>query len=301
MLYYSAYNLGIGSEIPLPEFATADRGGDVEVRLQRPQTLTGDRSIVWGADSPMEADFRYPGAGRFLVRGGESVAIVPEPNVDVALLRLYVQGMIFAALLHQRGLFVLHGSIVHIDGCAVGFLGPVGSGKSTLAAGFHARGCPVAADDNAAIDLRPPTPIVLPAFPSLKLYPEIASALGYNRAALRVMHGSQTKRAHSVASGFDARPAALRAVYVLDRGAASDIRRLSAVEAVVEMIRHSVPTRWGVAGDGRHLTMCSQLASVLPAFRVRTFSSLAEIPSIIDTIRDHCARFTSAAREGTVV
>jgi hypothetical protein len=301
MLYYSAYNLEISSEIPLPEFAVSDRGGDVEVRLRRPEALTGDRTILWGADSPMEADFRYPGAGRFLVRGGDSVAVVPEPNVDLALLRLYVQGMIFAALLHQRGLFVLHGSIVHIDGCAIGFLGPVGAGKSTLAAGFHARGYAVAADDNAAIELHRSPPIVLPAFPSLKLYPAIASALGYNRAALRVMHGSQAKRAHSVASGFDARPAPLRAVYVLDRGAASGIHRLPAVEAVVEMIRHSVPTRWGVAGDGRHLQMCSQLAAVLPAFRVRTFSSLDEIPSLVETIRDHWARFAAAPAGGSSV
>lgn len=300
MLYYSAYNLGIGSDIPLPEFATADRGGDVEVRLKRPRPLTGNKSILWDA-SPMEADFRYPGAGRFLVRRGESVAIVPEPNVDLPLLRLYVQGMIFAALLHQRGLFVLHGSIVHIGGSAIGFLGPVGAGKSTLAAGFHARGYPVAADDNAAIDLRQSPPVVLPAFPSLKLYPEIASALGYKRAALRVMHGSQIKRAHSIASGFHVKPAPLRAVYVLDRGAAPGVRPLTTVETVVEMIRHSVPTRWGVAGDGRHLKMCSQLAAVLPAFRVRTFGSLEEIPSIIDQIGDHSARFTGAAPEGSGV
>jgi hypothetical protein len=298
MLYYSAYNLGIGSDIPLPEFARADRGGDVEVRLSRPQPLTGSRSILWDANSSAEVDFRYPGAGRFLVQSGRIVTIVPERNVDLPLLRLYVQGMVFAGLLHQRGLFVLHASIVHIGRFAIGFLGPVGAGKSTLAAGFHARGFPVAADDNAAIDLRRSPPTVAPAFPSLKLYPDVAAELGYSRSSLQIMHRSQTKRAHAITSGFHAEPAGLRAVYILDREAPPVVRRLSPVESVVEMIRHSVPTRWGVAGDARHLKMCSQLAAVLPAFRVRTFHNLTEIPSTIDMIADHCAQFL-AATEGS--
>jgi len=190
----------------------------------------------------------------------------------------------------------LHSSIVQVGGCAIGFLGPVGAGKSTVAAGFHARGYPVAADDNAAIDLRQSPPVVLPAFPSLKLYPAVAAVLGYDEAALRAMHGSQTKRAHAIASGFHERPAPLRAVYILDRAAAPGVQRLSSVETVVEMIRHSVPTRWGVAGDGRHLKMCSRLAGVLPAFRVRTFGSLSEIPSIIDTIAEHARQFAGAEK-----
>ncbi|HUB79592.1 MAG TPA: hypothetical protein VMB03_12375 [Bryobacteraceae bacterium] len=298
MLYYSAYNLGIGSEIPLPEFAPADRGGDVEVRLSPPQPVTGSRSILWDAGSPVEVDFRYPGAGRFVVRHGRSVTIVPEQNVDLPLLRLYVQGMVFAALLHQRGLFVLHASIVQIGSSAIGFLGPVGAGKSTLAAGFHARGYPVAADDNAAIDLHHCPPTVMPAFPSLKLYPAVAAELGYSRSSLRIMHQSQTKRAHAITTGFHAQPAGLRAVYILDRGAPPAVRRLSPVETVVEMIRHSVPTRWGVAGDAPHLKMCSQLAGVLPAFRVRTFHNLPEIPFLIDTIAEHSAQFL-AESEGS--
>jgi hypothetical protein len=77
------------------------------------------------------------------------------------------------------------------------------------------------------------------------------------------------------------------------------VHPLSTVETVVEMIRHSVPTRWGVAGDGRHLKMCARLAAVLPAFRVRTFASLAEIPSLIDEIAGHCARFAGAVPEGS--
>jgi hypothetical protein len=166
-------------------------------------------------------------------------------------------------------------------------VGPVGAGKSTLASGFYGRGYAVVADDNAAIDLRATRPTVLPAFPSLKIYPAVADALGYNSASLRPMHDTQIKCAQPVADGFTTTPMPLDGIYVLDREAAPGVRRLSVVEAVTELIRHSVPTRWGAAGDGAHLRMCATLAGRVPAFRVRTFGNLQEIQSVLDRIQSH--------------
>ncbi len=69
------------------------------------------------------------------------------------------------------------------------------------------------------------------------------------------------------------------------------MNRLSAVETMRELIRHSVPTRWGVEGDGNHLKMCAQLANLVPVYRVRTFHNLREIRGVLDRILKH--------REGT--
>jgi hypothetical protein len=63
--------------------------------------------------------------------------------------------------------------------------------------------------------------------------------------------------------------------------------RLSPIETMMELIRHSVPTRWGVAGDGRHLRMCSQVAKTVPLFRVGTFRELSQIPTIAREIEKH--------------
>jgi hypothetical protein len=297
MMHYFAYNLRITSEIPLPELPPSDCGGDVEVRLNPPRELAPARSISWSSVSPAESRFCYPGAGRFVIREGRSIEVTPEPNVDLELLRLYVEGMMLAALLDQRGYFVLHASIVNIGGYAIGFVGPVGAGKSTLAAGFHARGRPVAADDNAAVDLSGSDPMILPGFPSVKIYPEIAIALGYSRESLRSMHSSQIKQARSVSGGFAEQPLPLGAIYVLDRDAAAGVCPLSAMEPLVELIRHSVPTRWGVAGDGAHLHKCSRLSQSVPLFRLRTFTGLPEIAEVLDRIEDHCSRFAGTMVE----
>ncbi|MDR3701283.1 MAG: hypothetical protein P4L56_16675 [Candidatus Sulfopaludibacter sp.] len=291
MLYYSAYNLRIGSEIPLLELPPAQTGGDVDIRLTEARPLDGTQSIQWRANPGAEARFSYPRAGQFQVCGGREVIVTPEPGAESALLRLYVQGMMLAAILHQRGLFVLHASIVSAGGRCFAFVGSVGAGKSTMASGFHARGYSVVADDNAALSLRNSPPTVLPAFPSLKIYPEVAAALGYSRSYLRPVHESQVKHAQPVLDGFSSGPVPLDAIYVLDREAAAEVSRLSAVETMRELIRHSVPTRWGVEGDGTHLQMCAQLANLVPVYRVRTFHNLQEIRAVLDRILKH--------REGT--
>lgn len=287
MLYYSAYSLRIGSEIPLLELQPADVGGDVDIRLKAARPLNSPQSIQWNGDFRKIASFSYPKAGRFQVRDGRQVIVTPEPGAGSALLRLYVQGMMLAALLHQRGLFVLHSSIVCRNGLGIAFVGPVGAGKSTLASGFHARGYTVVADDNAAIDLGRTPPTVLPAFPSLKVYPDVAAALGYNPASLHPVHDSQVKRAQPVPEGFTTTPVPLAAIYILDREVEPVVSRLTPLETVTELIRHSVPTRWGVAGNGAHLKMCAALASRVPAFRVRTFATLQEIQGVIDRIQSH--------------
>ena len=284
MFYHCAFQLRIASEVPLPELPSFGHGGDVEICLRTPQAVVGRRSIEWnGTDGT--ARFTFPGAGSFLVRDGNRVLVTPDLPTDLALLRLYLQGMMLAALLSQRGYFVLHASVVQMGNSAIAFVGPVGAGKSTLAAALRARGYTVVADDNAAIDLA--NLAVLPAFPSLKVYPEIARALGYDPDALEPMHASQIKRAQNLDSGFATHSIPLDRVYVLSRSKRSDIRRLTPVEAVKELILDSVPARWGISGDASNLAMCGQIAGCIPLYAIQTFSDLPGITEVANRIEDH--------------
>jgi HPr Serine kinase C-terminal domain len=285
-MFYSAYNLFIRSDLALPELAAGDRGGDVEIRLAPSGSPVKERTLEWQDSPEPRAVMSFPGAGTFEIRNGREITITPDPGADPGLLRLYVQGMMLAAILHQRGHFVLHSSVVNIAGSAIALIGTVGAGKSSTAAALHARGHSIVADDNAAIDVASPEFDVLPAFPVLKLYPAIAESLGYQRNPC--MHASHGKQAQSV-SISDA-PLSLKTVYVLDREAPEEIARLSAIEAVTEFIRHSVPTRWGATGDGNHLRKCVQLAAQLPVYRVRSFTLLSELPALASALEAHSAR-----------
>jgi hypothetical protein len=285
LFYYRAYGLRIQSDIPLPELPSCASGCDVAVRVTPPAPAPQSRSIEWD-QAGREARFFFPAAGTFVVRGGSEVLVTPEMQADSLLLRLYVQGMMLAAVLAQRGLFVLHSSVVNLNGQAVAFIGPVGGGKSSFASAFHSLGCPVLADDNAAIRMGP-NPSVIPGFPSLKLYPAVAEAIGYSAAQLQPIHESQPKQAQAVEHGFSTHSLALQGIYSLDREARCELSRLTPVEAIQELIRHSVPSRWGARCDGLHLKTCAALATTVPMFRVRTFRRLDEIAGLARRIHQH--------------
>jgi hypothetical protein len=291
---YSAYGLAIRSEVPLPEFPVltltpGDEPVDVSVVYGKGNDwidpVRNERSF-WSI-LPGEAQFWFQGVGGFLVRGGREIIISPEPGIEQSLLRMYVEGMMMACLLHQRGLYVLHASVVQIGDYGIAFLGHIGAGKSSMAAALHARGHAVVTDDNAAIDLSNPAPLVTPAFPFVKVFPEIAISLGYADDSLAVMHASQLKRSRSVSRAFPERPIPLRRIYILTRDNADGITRLSLPETTLELIRNSVPTRWRQPGDAAHLRHCGRFARAIPAWRVRTFDTLPALPELANRIEAH--------------
>jgi hypothetical protein len=292
MFRYSAYGLTIRSQLPLPEFPVL-AGGEQEVDVAV-EYGPGDDWINpvrhershWSI-LPGVARFWFQGVGGFLVRGGSKLIVSSEPGIEQSLLRMYVEGMMMACLLHQRGFFVLHASVVQFADYCVAFLGHVGAGKSSMAAALHARGHAVVTDDNAAMDVSSHAPLVTPAFPFVKVFPEIAISLGYEDQSLTVMHSSQIKRSRSVSRAFPQHPLPLRRIYVLTRDGSAGMARLSRPEATLELIRNSVPTRWRQPGDATHLQHCGRFGSLIPAWRVRTFDTLSGLPELARHIEEH--------------
>jgi hypothetical protein len=284
---YSAFGLRIRSEIPLPEFERISIDGDgcdVTVAVHRGEQWSKESS--WSVNTH-EARFWYPNVGSFRVMRGSEIIVGPEPYVDDALLRMYVEGMMFATLLYQRGYFVLHASVVRIGDSCVAMLGHVGAGKSSTAAALYARGHAVVSDDNAAISFTGDVPMIRPAFPYVKMFSGVAASLGYHPGALHRMHSSQPKFASDVSAAFPRSPVRLAGIYVLSRDAAESVTSLNATETTIELVRNSVPTRWKLPGTADHLRQSTELARRIPAYRVRTFTRLEELPVLAETIERH--------------
>jgi hypothetical protein len=290
VFHYFAYNLSVRSEICLPELPSGLPGHGLEVRLAPVARATEPRTIEWREAPAREARFSFPGVGSFLVRAGSEIIITPDAGADHDIFHLYVEGLMLASALHQRDFLVLHASVIDLNGRAIALMGPIGAGKSTFASTFLARGHRIVADDNAALASGDDTPRVLPAFPSLKVYPDVARSLGHSDLVLRPMHRSQAKHAQPVNGAFSLSPLPLEAIYVLDREADTAVSELSTLDSLTELIRHSVPTRWGVSGNARHLMLCASLVRKVTIFRVRTFSALSEITAIADRIERHADR-----------
>jgi hypothetical protein len=285
MFSYRAYGLDILSDFPMPEFHPLANGrGDVAIRLEpcEPPLHMADDSYV--EVQPGEAFLKYQRAGVFRIRNGREIAISPAPGADLALVRLYLVGKVFATLLYQRGLLVLHASAIDVDGQAVCFIGNCHFGKSSLAASLHRGGCRVVADDVTAVDLSAKRPFAIPAFPQLKVDPAVAGLLGYDTESLVELHPLEPRRGLRLTSGFDPAPLPVGLIYLLEPNSVAE-QPLGPQDLLIELIRNSFPARLNTSGGAPHLLQCAQLARLAPAMRLGRDDARSPSSELADRIR----------------
>lgn len=292
MFSYYAYGLGIHSTLPLPEFLAAPVRRDVSVRVQRNgRPALGASSHQWRFRVTLEETILpFKDVGVFTVRGGREIHVMPAPSADDDLIRLYIVGTIMAALLYQRGFFVLHASTVEVEGGVIAFLGASGWGKSSIAAALYTRGHGIVADDVTAVDLNSATASVIPALPQLKLSGEVASCLGYDGESLYRLHPLEVKYGFRITDRFAQSPLPLRCIYVLAKDTAHAIEPIRPSEAMVELVRHSYPTRLLQPGGPTHFRQCARLVKDIPIYRLKRSNSIAALPDLAQLVEEHLAR-----------
>ena len=221
--YYTAYNLIIASELPSPQLVPLPENEeipdiDVHIRIGTvPEELEDavSKGVLYQA-KPNEFLLHLQDIGGFWVRDGKEIIIEPAQKATDDEVRLFLFGSAFGALLHQRGLLVLHASAIETERGAVLFVGASGNGKSTTAAAFHQRGYSVLSDDVCVIILDDENnPVVLPAFPQIKLWADTAKELAHETASLRKVRPQLEKYALMLDEGFVTTPRPLYAVYAL--------------------------------------------------------------------------------------
>jgi hypothetical protein len=307
MFCYTAYGLGICSEMVLPELgepvtpmATGSSApADIAIRTgvvdrSRPKSAAGDDDTWVSCD---EACFHYPSAGTFRMTRGREVVVEPAAGAHASELRLILLGPALAVLLHQRGLLVLHASAVALAADvarrpspersrgAVAFLGDKGAGKSTTAAAMHARGHGLIADDLVAVDLSGAVPHVWPGFPHLKLWPEAAASTLDDRqtvANLARVHPQVEKRSRPIRGEFPRARLPLAAIYVLADGHYEAAEPAGPQEAFLQLVRHSYlaqilqMTQTGAA----HFRQVTQLARSVPVRQLVRRRDLGGLPTL---------------------
>jgi hypothetical protein len=119
------------------------------------------------------------------------------------------------ALLHQRGVWPLHGSAVAFRQRAVLFVGAKGSGKSTLAGAFHQRGFQVLSDDVCAVTVGDDGAAqVWSAYPRISLWADSVTKLGGEPGQLTRTDSFQEKYVFPM-QHFSRDAEMIQAVYVL--------------------------------------------------------------------------------------
>lgn len=283
MYVYTAYNLGIHSELPLPELVPSHKSADVVIRfgkLNEPQQKRSDGGNYLLA--------KIAGLGMVLVKEGKEIVLDPNPDVDEAMIRTFLLGVVLCVLLRQRGLLVLHASSVVINNSAVAFMADSGFGKSTLAECFHAHGYSILTDDVLAIQVNEQQPLVIPGFPQIKLWPDAAASFGYQTDSLPLLNSQTVKRVHRLQDGFFEQPVPLKKIYVLAGGTHPEIIPLEAKQSFGELIRHSREMQALTAPEflKEHFQQCTSIVQQVPICSLRRQRSLAALPELVKLVEN---------------
>jgi hypothetical protein len=288
---YSAFGLTVRSVLDLPG-VPAGRGdpdtfvafGPVEPDPEA--VVLDDRRRV--ASDGKKATMYWDGFGAVRIVDGREIRVDRVAGVDDGFYRQVVQNIAFGVILHQRGIFTLHGSAVALPGGAVGLVGCKGAGKSTAAGSLLAAGHDLVADDLLAVDLSSNPPAIQPGIPNVKLWPESLHALGEDPTALPALFEATEKRIHDRTDRFVDAPQPLRRIYVLAfAGEEPRIEPLPPRAALIELIQHSYALRFlGNRGaTSAHFEQARRLARrgiVARLSRPRSLDALAEVTRMIE-------------------
>ena len=217
-------------------------------------------------------------------------------ETEEEVIRARLLGEIFATLLRQRGLLVLHACAVVGRGGAVCILGESGWGKSTLAEAFHQRGYALLTDDVAAIDVGEgvSAPVVIPSYPQIRLRDDSAAFLAPDGEGLKPISRNGPKLAREgVQMASD--PVPVRAAYFLEPGFRdrTEIVDLPAQQAMIQLVSHTrahtlvhtnTPT---LIKD--HLRQCSEFVRAVQPRVLRrrySFEALGEVMAAVEADAD---------------
>jgi hypothetical protein len=183
MNHYAAFGLQIESELSLPELlASSTLPPDVTIRFGPvPEAMSnppGDGSYFHA--TPDTFFLALENMVRYLVVKGKEIWIDRVADCPEDILRLYLLGSVFGALLQQRRFLVMHASSIQTAHGAVLFVGSQGNGKSTLLTALVRRGYAMLADDVTAVTVESPSgPVAFGSFPHLRLCADTAARLDY--------------------------------------------------------------------------------------------------------------------------
>ncbi len=294
IFHYDAYGVELDSEVQLPELRVRPEGqgvcADLVLKIRPLPPLPNEKDwCCTYQDSNGEMTLYSPGEGRFLFRGGREIVLDPHPSMKPSTLRLFILGAALNIALHQRGLWVFHGSVVCVDGMAAAFLGHPHAGKTTIAAALHGRGHTLLSDDVLVLDLTTRRPLALPGFPRFKLWPDSAQALNVAIEALPRIRDDTDKRSCGVARRFREDPAPLERMYILETASKPGITPLDAKQAQLALMPHWDLSKfgWGFLKD-RRLGECfrqsGELAKCVPVRTLTRSASLGDLSRLVDLV-----------------
>jgi hypothetical protein len=189
--YYKAFGLRIISDFEITSFYKEMCFEKADIIIKTGNIL--HENIIKNKDKFQhfsEGDNFYlnvPDVAAYQIKDGLEIIVEKyEKCQSDNTVMLFLLGSTFGALLHQRGVLLLHGCSVKTDKGAVVIIGPSGIGKSTISAGLYKKfGLNLIADDVSPLvknrdgcTLPSAEFFVVPSYPGIKLWKDSMEYLG---------------------------------------------------------------------------------------------------------------------------
>lgn len=275
---YSVFGASVVSPIPLAAelagVSASPRPPDIVIRYgEVPELAGGEPDLDAGVlcrSSEQGFLFGFDDQVRFAVREGREIIVQARPEANPDFVRLMLQGSPFGALLHQRGLLVLHGCTAVIGGRAVSVIGQSGAGKSTLALALLSKGHALFGDDVAAMRVDDAGPAALPSFREAKLWGD--SAERFSAGGLKPLWPGIRKFSMPLPPP-EHREAPVAAIVILELGTEPriEVEPIVGAERMTALLTHTYRRNFlkalGRARQSHALT--ARLAQAVPIWRIK--------------------------------
>ena len=289
---YRVYGLRVDSEIEIPDLLS-DSEGPSQVKIRSgevPAELPGHhfKGVFYQAKKD-DFIFNMPQVGAFRVCRGNEIITMPLTDTKPDLMRVFLMGSVFGALLHQKGILALHGSAVTGKKGAILFTGRSSSGKSTLAAVLTEKGFPFITDDISALHHHKEGYYIHPGIPHMKLWKDVINKLGINEDFNQVRPSIEKYR-RIVKQGFSHLPEKVNTIITLGAKNTNgiEIRELSGIEKFETLKENTYRYEFipAMQISDQHFRSISELANTVNVFQVQRPSSPLRIDELADVLID---------------
>jgi hypothetical protein len=225
--------------------------------------------------------------GQVKISDGEKIIVEPNKNDENKIIP-FILGPVMAAVLHQRGFTVLHGSSIKFNDFAIAFIGFSGYGKSTTAIHLYKKGYPLLTDDILALKFNEKGyPTIYPGYPHVRLSDQTYSEIKDTTNMLTSIRTIADKGFYDSSKNFQTRPIPLKGIYLLEKSDDIDIIPVRSQEDLMELLIHSTAQRIFTKEDqANNLIQCANLINKIHFKRLKTNHSFKDINKLIGLIEE---------------
>jgi len=290
MPHYTAFGFVIESDLIFPELEQATGEIDIVIK-QKKISIPSNWSENKGIRTIASLSSIIVGVSNILILEiieGKYIHYQPQEAFIEGKARLYILGLAFSAIIHQRGLLPLHASSLVKEGKAVLICGESGAGKSTTAAALLQHGFELLSDDISLIQLDAKGEVeVLPGFPHLKLWPESAELLQVDENELTSFSSDILKKGWRLKHSYYQQSAKISMVCFLSKQDSSfSLVEVDGINKVKMLIDNTFRIRY-VSDTGQHqafFTTTSKLASSVKFYSIIRPLNQNSIRDVVDLI-----------------